>query len=333
MRVVVTGAAGFIGSNLVRALNARGETEIIAVDDLTEGDKFRNLRGCSIEDYLDKQTFLQMIESGRFGGSIDVVLHQGACSNTMESDGRYMMENNYRYSLALLEWSQARATPFIYASSAAVYGESKSSTEDPKNELPLNVYGWSKLLFDQVVRRRLQTNPAAPIVGLRYFNVYGPGEAHKGNMASVAWHLFNQLRDVGCASLFEGSQGCAAGEQRRDFVWIGDVVAVNLHFLGNSGRSGIFNLGTGKSHSFNDLAVSLINGCRRHVGQLPIALHEALAQGKLRYAPFPERLLGKYQAFTCADVGSLRAAGFLVPMTSVEVGVAKYLDWLMPRPT
>ncbi len=333
MRVVVTGAAGFIGSNLVRALNARGETRIIAVDDLTEGDKFRNLRDCSIEDYLDKQTFLQMIESGRFGATIDALLHQGACSDTMESDGRYMMENNYRYSLALLEWSQARATPFIYASSAAVYGESKSCTEGPGNELPLNVYGWSKLLFDQVVRRRLQTHPAAPIVGLRYFNVYGPGEAHKASMASVALHLFQQLRNDGCASLFEGSNGAAAGEQRRDFVWIGDVAAVNLHFLGSSGRSGIFNLGTGESHSFNDLAMSLINGCRRHAGQLPMALHEALAQKVLRYVPFPQRLLGKYQAFTCADIGSLRDAGFSAAMIGVEAGVARYLDQLMRGPT
>ncbi len=331
MRIAVTGAAGFIGSNLVRALNAQGQTRIIAIDDLTEGDKFRNLRDCLIEDYVDKQSFL--IESGLFGDTIDAVLHQGACANTMETDGRYMMENNYRYSLALLEWSQARATPFIYASSAAVYGESNTFAEDSANELPLNVYGWSKLLFDQVVRRRLQSPAAAPIVGLRYFNVYGPGEAHKGNMASVAFHLFHQLRNDGCARLFEGSHGCAAGEQRRDFVWVGDVAAVNLHFLGNSARSGIYNLGTGRSHSFNELAMSLINGCRQQIGQLPMALNEALAQGVLRYVPFPERLRDRYQAFTCADIGSLRAAGFLGPMTDVQDGIAQYIDRLTPRPT
>ncbi len=215
--IVVTGAAGFIGSNLVKALNDRGEDDIIAVDNLTRGDKFRNLVDCRIADYLDKEEFLRKLGVGAYDGELTAVLHQGACSDTMESNGRYMMENNYRYSAELLDFCQAEEVPFIYASSASVYGAGTVFREDPAHERPLNVYGYSKFLFDNLVRRRWSDN-TTQVVGLRYFNVYGPREAHKGRMASVAFHFFNQYRAEGRVKLFEGSGGFDAGEQRRDFV-------------------------------------------------------------------------------------------------------------------
>ncbi|MGB2817423.1 MAG: ADP-glyceromanno-heptose 6-epimerase, partial [Burkholderiaceae bacterium] len=214
MTIVVTGAAGFIGSNLVKALNDRGVRDIIAVDNLENAAKFRNLVDCEIADYIDKNDFRGRLAAGAFG-PIEAVMHQGACSDTMETDGHYMMENNYRYSVDLLDWCQQRKVPFVYASSAAVYGMGPVFREDPANERPLNVYGYSKFLFDQVVRRRL-ANVTAPVVGLRYFNVYGPRESHKGRMASVAFHHFNQFQADGKVRLFEASHGYANGEQRRD---------------------------------------------------------------------------------------------------------------------
>src|SRR5258708_3018382 len=226
MYFAVTGAAGFIGSNLVRALNARGETRILAVDDLERSDKFRNLAACEISDFLDKDEFRRRLEAGDFSGSIDVVFHQGACSDTMETDGRYMMENNYRYSMRLLEWCQEEEVPLIYASSASVYGSGPEFREERRCENPLNVYGYSKFLFDQSVRRIL-TGGNSQVVGLGYFNVYGPNEAHKGRMASVAFHAFHQFQAEGRVKLFVGSAGYGDGEQRRDFVHVDDTVAVN----------------------------------------------------------------------------------------------------------
>ena len=243
---VLTGAAGFIGSNLLEALNARGVTNILAVDNLERGDKFVNLVGCEFADYLDKRDFLDRLARGDFDRSIDAVIHQGACSDTMESNGRYMMENNYRYSLALLDFCQDEEIPLLYASSAAVYGGGPVFREAAEHEAPLNVYGYSKQLFDQVVRRRLP-DATAPVVGFRYFNVYGPNESHKGKMASVAWHFARQFREHGKVRLFEGSGGYADGEQRRDFVSVEDVVRINLDFLDHPERSGIFNCGTGRA--------------------------------------------------------------------------------------
>ncbi|HSQ04098.1 MAG TPA: ADP-glyceromanno-heptose 6-epimerase, partial [Burkholderiales bacterium] len=225
MYIVVTGAAGFIGSNIVRALNARGVSDIVAVDDLTHGDKFCNLTDCEIADYVDKDAFLNALQSGAFDGSVGAILHQGACSDTTESNGRYMMENNFQYSRALLDWCTEEEIPFIYASSAAVYGASRVFREERECEAPLNVYGYSKFLFDQVVRRRWKER-TAQVVGLRYFNVYGDRERHKGRMASVALHCFDQFRAQGSVQLFEGSGGYGAGEQRRDFVSIEDVAKV-----------------------------------------------------------------------------------------------------------
>jgi ADP-L-glycero-D-manno-heptose 6-epimerase len=328
MYIVVTGAAGFIGSNIVKALNARGVTNIIAVDNLSKAEKFKNLVGCDIVDYLDKQDFIDRIQAGHFDGDIDAILHEGACSDTMETDGRYMMENNYRYSLILLDWCQDQDVQFLYASSAATYGGSTVFREERQFEEPLNVYGYSKFLFDQVVRQRLANDPSSQIVGFRYFNVYGPGEMHKGRMASVAFHNFNQFRAEGKVKLFEGSHGYENGGQQRDFVYVGDVAKVNLHFLDHPGTSGIFNLGSGRAQSFNDVAVATVNGCRRAKSEAPLTLAELRAQGLLEYIAFPEALKGKYQAFTQADLTRLREAGYDAPMASVEEGVAHYVEWL-----
>jgi ADP-L-glycero-D-manno-heptose 6-epimerase len=328
MVYVVTGAAGFIGSNLVRGLNRRGETQILAVDDLHEPDKFRNLVDCEIADFLDKREFLERIRSGDFEGSVDAVFHQGACSDTMETDGRYMMENNYRYSLALLDFCLEEEVPLIYASSAAVYGASTTFREEAQFESPLNVYGYSKVLFDRVVRRRL-AEADSQVAGFRYFNVYGPNEAHKGRMASVAWHFFNQYRAERRVRPFEGSGGYAAGEQRRDFVSVEDVVKVNLHFLEHPELSGIFNVGTGRAQSFNDVAVAVVNACRRADGQPPLELAQMRDQGLIQYAAFPDALKGKYQSFTQADLGALKRAGYRAPFLTVEEGVGRYVGALL----
>jgi len=329
MTIVVTGAAGFIGSNLVKALNDRGMRDIIAVDNLENAAKFRNIVDCEIADYVDKGDFRARLAAGAFG-PVEAILHQGACSDTMETDGRYMMENNYRYSVDLLDWCQQRKIPFIYASSAAVYGMGPAFREDPANEGPLNVYGYSKFLFDQVVRRRLPS-VTAPVVGLRYFNVYGPREAHKGRMASVAFHHFNQYRSEGKVRLFEGSHGYAHGEQRRDFIYVDDVVRVNLHFLERS-LSGVFNLGTGRAQPFNDVALAVVNTIEAKSGGARLTLREAVARGLIEYVAFPEALKGKYQAFTQADLAHLQAAGYEQPFQTVEQGTSTYVQWLLAQP-
>jgi ADP-L-glycero-D-manno-heptose 6-epimerase len=325
MRYVVTGAAGFIGSNLVKALNERGEEDIIAVDNLERADKAANLGSLQISDYLDKRELIEAIRGARFERKIAAVLHQGACSDTMETDGRYMMENNYRYSVDLLDWCEARGVPFIYASSASVYGAGRVFKESREHESPLNVYGYSKFLFDQVVRRRL---PAAKIqiAGFRYFNVYGPREAHKGRMASVAFHFFNQYMAEGRVKLFEGSAGFGPGEQVRDFVSVEDVVRVNLHFLDNSKLSGVFNVGTGRGETFNDVARATVNAIRRSRNEKALGLDELRAAKAIEYVPFPPQLVGKYQSYTQADVSALRAAGYREPFLAVEEGVGRYVD-------
>jgi ADP-L-glycero-D-manno-heptose 6-epimerase len=308
--IVVTGGAGFIGSHLVKALNRRGETEIVVVDDLTDGRKFVNLIGAEIADYWDKNECLDQLSRLSFTPS--AIFHQGACAVTTEWNGRYMMENNYRYSVSLLEYCLERRIPLIYASSAAVYGSGRCFEERPACERPLNVYGYSKLLFDNYVRRRIRESDSQ-VVGLRYFNVYGPGEAHKGPMASVVHHLHGQVSADGEARLFGAYDGYAAGEQRRDFIHVHDVVDVNLWFSDHPDRRGIYNCGTGRSSSFNELARAVL---RWH------------GRGEIRYMPFPEELKLRYQSYTEANIDALRSAGCSTSFMDIGSGVTAYLDAL-----
>lgn len=326
--IVVTGAAGFIGANLVKGLNERGCKRILAVDNLARGEKFANLVDCDIEDYLDQDEFLALLDAGDLDDQLGAVLHQGACSDTMEGDGRYMMRNNYRYSVRLLEHCQDNDVPLLYASSAAVYGDSTAFREERDCERPLNVYGYSKYLFDQYVRNVLPER-TAQIAGFRYFNVYGPRERHKGRMASVAMHCFDQYRAEGCVKLFVGSGGYADGEQLRDFVWVGDVVAANLWFLEHPERSGIFNLGTGAAESFNAVAAAVVNAIEGRTGPRRRSVAELVASGAINYVPFPEGLVARYQSYTRADLGLLREAGYTAPFANVDEGVARYVERLM----
>lgn len=330
MKIVVTGAAGFIGSNLVKGLNARGIDDIIAVDDLTDGDKFRNLADLQIADYIDVDNFYELFSEGVFG-QVEAVFHEGACSDTMEPDGKYMMDNNYTLSCELYQSCQAQGTRLLYASSAATYGGSDTFRESPECEKPLNVYGYSKLLFDQRLRRELGPrfeNAQAQVAGFRYFNVYGPREQHKGRMASVAFHQFSQFQTEGKVKLFGEYGGYGPGGQMRDFVFVDDVVAVNLWFLDHPGKSGIFNLGTGRAQPFNDVAMAVINTLRKGQNAAPLSLEEAAHGGMIDYITFPSTLVGKYQSYTQADLSALRAAGCQHGFASVQAGVAAYMQWL-----
>jgi len=309
--IVVTGGAGFIGSNIVKALNNRGIRDILVVDDLQDGTKFKNIADCEIWDYMDKDDFLEKIISrSKFIDDIAVIFHEGACSSTTEWDGQFIMRNNYEYSKELLHYCLENNVAYLYASSASVYGGGAVFKEDRKNEEPLNMYAYSKFQFDQYVRRIL---PAAKsqIAGFRYFNVYGPREQHKGSMSSTAFHFNNQIIESGVARLFEGCDGYGNGEQSRDFVYVGDAVDVNLWFMDNPGKSGIFNLGTGRSQPFNDVARAVINW------------H---GKGEMEYIAFPDHLKGRYQSFTEADISALRAAGYAAAFRTVEEGVKEYLD-------
>lgn len=314
--IVVTGGAGFIGSQLVKGLNKLGRKDIVVVDDLTDGKKYKNLAANTIADYLDKDEFRHLIAAGqRFCDSIEYIFHQGACSTTTEWDGKYMMDNNYTYSKELLHFCIERTIPFVYASSAAVYGVNKIFSEDPLNEQPVNVYGYSKLLFDNYVRERI-ANTKSQIVGLRYFNVYGAGEAHKAGMASVIYHFNNQINDTGELKLFEGSGGYANGEQLRDFVFVDDIVNINTWMMAHSSVSGIFNVGTGSANSFNNVA------------NIVLDWH---GKGTVEYIPFPEKLKGSYQSFTEANLDDLRASGCEYEFTSLDDGVRAYLKYLNPK--
>jgi ADP-L-glycero-D-manno-heptose 6-epimerase len=325
-RIVVTGAAGFIGSNIIQGLNARGITDIIAVDDLTQGDKFRNLADLAISDYVDATDFYSDFAKGSFG-TVEAVFHEGACSDTMEHNGKFMMANNYAVSLQLFSAAQARKTRLLYASSAATYGGSSVFAEDPAHEAPLNVYGYSKLLFDQKMRATLGAQferAHSQVVGFRYFNVYGPREQHKGRMASVAFHQFHQFQTEGRVKLFADYGGYAAGAQMRDFVFVDDVVAVNLWFFDHPQTSGLFNLGTGRAQPFNDVACAVVNSARVARGESARGLQALVEQGQIEYLPFPDALRGKYQCFTQADLGALRRAGCDHVFADVGQGVAAY---------
>lgn len=316
--IIVTGGAGFIGANIVKGLNARARTDILVVDDLRAGEKIINLSDCEIQDYLDKDRFLRRIEDDKvFAERVDAVFHQGACATTTEWDGRFMLENNYEYSKALLGYCLARRIPFLYASSASVYGMGPVFKEDRRYERPLNVYAYSKFLFDQYVRRALSA-VKSQVVGLRYFNVYGPREQHKGAMASVAFHFNRQLLETGKLRLFQGSDGYSDGEQRRDFIYVGDLVDVNLWLLDHAEINGIFNLGTGRSQTFNEVAIAVI------------AFH---GRGEIEYIPFPAALKGRYQSFTQADMTRLAEAGLKQCFKPVEEGVPSYLEVLTKTPS
>ena len=322
MSILVTGAAGFIGCNNVLALNREGITDVIAVDNLTRSEKFVNLAACRISDYFDKNDFIERVRAGT-APVPEAIFHQGACSDTMETDGKYMMENNYRYTLTLFEWAQKLRIPFIYASSAATYGASTVFVEDVKNEGPLNVYGYSKYLFDQVLRSRM-ASLTAPVVGLRYFNVYGPHEQHKGRMASVAFHQYFQFLKEGKVKLFEGCLGYGNGCQMRDFVYVEDVVSVAMHFM-QAGKSGIFNCGTGRAQPFNDIALTVVNS----LGNTNYSLEEAVSKGLIEYIDFPAALKGKYQAFTQADLTALREkGGYEGTFRTVQEGTSSYMEYL-----
>ena len=312
--VIVTGGAGFIGSNLARMLEHQTNEDIIIVDDLSHGKKFSNISDITICDYLDREEFLKSInKNDNFLKNIKCVFHQGACTDTTEWDGNYMMNNNYTFSKILLEACLQTNARFIYASSAAVYGSSDKFNEHENNESPLNVYGYSKLLFDQYVRN-MSLSKNNQVVGLRYFNVYGPGEEHKGKMASVVYHFNQQILDHGIANLFKGSHGFEDGEQLRDFIFVKDIAEVNLWFYQNSQISGIFNLGTGISNSFNQIAREIINW------------H---GKGEINYIDFPENLKGTYQAETKADIGNLRKIGYSKKFTDIHNGIKQYLNSLV----
>ena len=312
--IVVTGGAGFIGSNLVKTLNDLGLEDILIVDHLKNSAKMENLRGLQFIDYQDKVRFLSRIENGGAGlGAIDAIFHLGACSDTMEADGAYMLETNYEYSKILLHHCLQGGIPFQYASSASVYGDgSHGFREEPSCEKPLNVYAYSKVLFDNYVER-LKPPIGCQVVGLRYFNVFGPQENHKGRMASIAFQLYHQLKTGGVARLFAGTDGYGDGEQRRDFIHVQDVVRVHQYFWAHPEKSGVFNCGTGRANPFNAVAQALI---------------DRLGFGRIEYVPFPSTLAGKYQSFTEADLGRLRRSGCDVEFTPLSEAVAAYCDCL-----
>jgi len=303
--IIVTGGAGFIGSNIIKGLNALGEERIVVVDNLENSEKIRNLSSLRIYDYVDKREFIRNIESFR---GVNVIFHQGACTNTMENNGRYLMENNYDYSKRLVNFCMESGIRFIYASSASVYGDgSRGFREERECERPLNAYAYSKFLFDEYIRRVIDSSPVQ-IVGLRYFNVYGPGEWHKGRMASVIYQFYNQVKSEGKIRLFEGSE-----RFKRDFIYIRDVVKVNLFFYEREDISGIFNCGTGRARSFLEVAEIVSSICNN---------------ADIEFIPFPEDLKGKYQAYTCADLSKLRKAGYKDAFTQIEEGIREYIKIL-----
>ena len=316
--IIVTGGAGLIGSNVIEQLNHRGHTDILVVDHLKNGHKMHNLADLHIRDYLDRDDFMARIQSGQDMGQVSAVFHLGACSSTTEWDGQFMMRNNFEYSKQLLHWCQRVNASYIYASSASVYGLGKNGfSENRSAELPINMYAYSKFQFDQYVRS-LQGRLRHQVVGLRYFNVYGPREAHKGSMSSTAFHFNRQLHSEGVCRLFEGTDGYGNGEQLRDFVYVGDCAKVNLWFMDHAHVNGIFNLGTGQANSFNAVANAVL------------AWHQQQRQahGRIEYIPFPEHLKGAYQSYTQADISALRRAGYHERFLNVDEGVNAYLDWL-----
>tara|TARA_B100000787_G_scaffold147049_1_gene117874 strand:- start:5162 stop:6136 length:975 start_codon:yes stop_codon:yes gene_type:complete len=316
--IVVTGGAGMIGSRIISKLNSQGISNILVVDDLINGHKMRNLAGLNIIDYVDKDDFVDRIGDPEFYGKITGVFHKGACSATTEWDGQFLMRNNYEYSKRLLWWCEKMSTPFIYASSASVYGNSiKNFEEELANEYPINMYAYSKWQFDQYVRKH-QSMITTKVVGLRYFNVYGPGESQKGNMASTIWHFANQINNDGVARVFGGSHGYGNGKHSRDFVHVDDCAKVNLWALNDCHQNGIYNVGVGSACSFNDVVESVNHWFKKNKNVI----------AKVDYVSMPEKLIKSYQSFTQANIGALRGAGYEGEFLEIDEGVPSYLDWL-----
>ena len=309
--IIVTGGAGFIGTNLVRSL-IESDKQILIVEELDKyTKKFENIKNLEILDCLDHNIFLKDLLNGKYVNKIDQIFHLGACSKTTEPDRDYIMDVNLNYSKKLLEYSANNNIDMIYASSASVYGDGTIFKEDTDNESSLNHYSESKLLFDNHVRENM-TKIRSQIVGMRYFNVYGPYEQHKEVMSSVAYHFYNQIKEYGILKLFRGSHGYDDGEQRRDFVYVKDTIDIKLWFMQNK-CSGIFNVATGKSRSFNDVANAVIN---------------YFNSGHIEYINFPKGLEEQYQAFTEADMINLRDIGYQKKATELEDGVSSYLNFL-----
>jgi ADP-L-glycero-D-manno-heptose 6-epimerase len=306
--IILTGGAGFVGSNLLAGLNAKGVTDVLVVD--RRGDNFRNFSDLKFSEFMQPAEFSRAIEHKMLPKRIDAIFHQGACADTTCTDGRYMIENNFTFSKSILHFALSRKVPLVYASSAAVYGSSSVFSPSRENERPLNLYALSKLAFDNHVRS-IASGFGSTVAGLRYFNVYGPRESHKGKMASMVYQLYRQLRTSGRARLFEGTDGYADGEQRRDFVFVNDIVRVNLALAEGPARIGVYNVGTGQARTFNDVAKTII---------------ARLGSGAIEYVPFPESLAGKYQSFTQAELSSLRSAGYKESFSTLEDGIAQSID-------
>ena len=310
-KYIVTGGLGFIGSNIIEKLNKKNITNIIIIDNFKKNKK-KNLQNLKFTDIISKKTFLNKISNFNYFGNINTIFHQGACSDTTNSDKKYMLENNFLYSKKILEYAQQINSKFIYASSASVYGNSQRCIEKNKYENSLNYYSLSKLKFDQHVRKILLGRNNIQIVGLRYFNVYGKNEEHKGKMSSVIYHFNNQIKKNGVIKLFEGFNGIENGEQKRDFIYIDDIVKINLWFNKNN-ISGIFNAGTGNAISYNKIANSIIK------------FHKI---GKIQYISFPKKLKNQYQNYTKSNNSLLIRNGYKSKFTSFDLGVKKYLNYL-----
>ncbi len=311
--VIVTGGAGFIGSNIVAALNERGVSDIIIVDRLGEDEKWKNLLGLQYEDYLDKIDFLEDLVSNRLR-PVDSVIHMGACSATTEKDADYLADNNYRYTRLLCEWCIRHGVRFITASSAATYGDGTKGYSDADEVtptlVPLNMYGYSKHMFDLwALRHKLYDT----ITGLKFFNVYGPREDHKDDMRSVVNKAYKQILDSGEVKLFKSHRpDYEDGEQLRDFVYVKDAVDVVLYFWDNRDVNGLFNCGTGEARSWNDLVTATFKAMGR--------------EPNITFIDMPEHLREKYQYFTQAETDKLRAAGYIKPFTTLEDGVTDYVQ-------
>jgi len=312
--IIVTGAAGFIGSCMVSKLNRLGRDDILAVDALDETEKWKNLRKLSFDDYIDRDALLAFLERPDAAKEIEAVIHMGACSSTTERDAGYLMENNYRYSLTLARFALSAGARFIYASSAATYGDGDRGYSDNEGQLaalePMNMYGYSKHLFDLKAKREGWLNRCA---GLKFFNVYGPNEYHKGDMTSVAFKATRQIRERGRVALFKSHRpDFEDGGQMRDFVYVLDAVAVMAFLLERPDVNGLFNLGTGQARCFKDLALAVFHAMDR--------------EPAIDYIDMPESIRDRYQYHTQADMAKLRAAGYDQPFHSLEDGVADYVS-------